>query len=324
MLVYIGFVQVAPLPPAISVLIASRDEPALANTLDSLREQCAELNAECIVVDLSEGRLEALAAAHPWVRWIDADPDANPRPIARQRNMALAASRGDVVAFIDCGAIAPPGWLAALTGPIRRGEVACATGPIFPPAGHHRPAVNDVPSGTVVHVGVTANLAVRREAVRLAQGFEGRLRGLSDAEFTWRLEEHGSPVVCVREAALTMDWGNARHELKRHWQYGRGMADNYYLWHERGHRRWRQMALASVLLAVLVGLVILGLLAAPWWGLAALGAELVGVIALLTSRRVATCRPVRRLSRAFIMGVYLLGRYARTLPEQPAQRWIEE
>jgi hypothetical protein len=57
--------------PTISVLIIVKDEPEIVKTLEILKKQCKQFNAECIIVDASEHRLDSIRAKHPWVQWID-------------------------------------------------------------------------------------------------------------------------------------------------------------------------------------------------------------------------------------------------------------
>ncbi|MGA7106798.1 MAG: glycosyltransferase [Terracidiphilus sp.] len=51
-----------------------------------------------------------------------------PGPIAKGRNVAIAAAGSDVIACADAGCTYEPGWLAELTGPIVRGEASYALG----------------------------------------------------------------------------------------------------------------------------------------------------------------------------------------------------
>jgi len=61
----------------VSIVVISKDEPALSDTLDLLGDQIGKIDglrpdeAEILVVDASSGRLDAIRAAHPTVRWID-------------------------------------------------------------------------------------------------------------------------------------------------------------------------------------------------------------------------------------------------------------
>jgi hypothetical protein len=57
--------------PNISVVIIVKDEVFIQDTLVALREQCVMENAECIVIDASEGRINHIRDQNNWVDWFD-------------------------------------------------------------------------------------------------------------------------------------------------------------------------------------------------------------------------------------------------------------
>ncbi|MGB8771488.1 MAG: glycosyltransferase [Candidatus Korobacteraceae bacterium] len=92
--------------------------------------------AEIIVVDggSTDGtwdRLQDSALAYTNLKAIR-DPSCNLKesagPIARGRNIAIAAASSEVIACADAGCIYGPDWLARLTEPIRNGQAEYALG----------------------------------------------------------------------------------------------------------------------------------------------------------------------------------------------------
>ena len=94
----------------ISVIIPHLNQPAyLERCLASLAVGQRQPH-EIIVVDNGSTELpQAVCAAHPGVLLLS-EPIPGPGPA---RNAGIAASSGDVLAFIDADCLADPGWLAA-------------------------------------------------------------------------------------------------------------------------------------------------------------------------------------------------------------------
>ncbi len=116
----------------ISIVVISKDEPALRETLAELSQQAGGDDAELFVVDASSGRLDDVRRLFPTVVWIDYEPGGAPGAgvtIPHQRNVGLRAGAGDVVVFTDAGCELAPGWLRSLTAPILDGSEEVTAGP---------------------------------------------------------------------------------------------------------------------------------------------------------------------------------------------------
>jgi glycosyltransferase involved in cell wall biosynthesis len=121
---------------AVSVIATVLNEADdIDELVSSLVQQTLE-PAEIIIVDggSSDGtweRLQVDAQAHPNLKAIR-DPSCNlkesPGPIARGRNVAIAAASSEVIACADAGCVYDPDWLAKLTEPIRNGQAEYALG----------------------------------------------------------------------------------------------------------------------------------------------------------------------------------------------------
>jgi len=273
--------------PRISVIVVSRNERALADTLERLRPQCLENNAECIVVDSSLGQLADVAKAAPWVTWIDyVPPRPGQRTVSQQRNIGCAAARGEILVFCDVGGVPSPRWLARITAPLVTGQAQAAAGPLRPQCAGTYPVLNDIATGQPVPVVITANLAFTKTAFALADGFDERYVYGEDTEFGWRLADHGITVLSVHEADMTMDWGSTRRHLRRRWMDGRGKGRQWVL--AKGHRRdilRRGVVGQFVGLLVIVAAVLVALAQwSPWAVVVALAAAaLIGVAAFLAA-----------------------------------------
>ncbi len=122
--------------PTVSVASTVLNECADIDTLvESLMRQTLA-PAEVIIVDggSTDGtweRLEAARLKYPTLRSIRDEScslQRSPGPIARGRNVAVAAASSDVIAFTDAGCTHSPDWLANLTAPIFQGDSEYAVG----------------------------------------------------------------------------------------------------------------------------------------------------------------------------------------------------
>ena len=121
--------------PAVTVTATVLNE---VEDIDALVSTLAQqtLRPEVIIVDggSTDGtweRLQAAQAKYPnliAIRDESCNLKASPGPIARGRNVGIAAARSDVVACTDAGCTYDVEWLARLTAPILNGSAEYALG----------------------------------------------------------------------------------------------------------------------------------------------------------------------------------------------------
>lgn len=212
-------------PPSVSVLIIVKDEPQIDQTLEILKRQCEEVNAECIVVDASEHRLDLIRIKHQWVRWIDyQQPAGRGVTIPHQRNVAVSAAHSSILLFCDAGGVPSPGWIGNISKSLLDGLQNIVGGPIINSNVSATTAgVNFQEDGEVLRVSTTANIGFTRSAFDLVEGFNEDLNYGSDADFIWKLEAQGIKNICVKNAVMGLDGGSTRRELKRNWLYGKAI-----------------------------------------------------------------------------------------------------
>ncbi len=217
----------------ISVVVISKDEASLDETLTAVAAQAAALDlpAELIVVDASRGRLDHIRARHQArVRWIDfAPPPGVDVSIPHQRNAGVAAAGGETIVFTDAGCHPEPGWLAALVAPVRRGEQLAVGLTLALPgrAGLYDRLARQALQSLYVTECSTINLAFRRTVFDAVGGFDQDFAYGSDVDFSWRVVDAGYRIRSVPGAVVRHDWGTSRRQLRRSYVYGRARARLY-------------------------------------------------------------------------------------------------
>jgi GT2 family glycosyltransferase len=218
-------VFVAPLTA--SIVIVSKDEPKLDDTLAAVEGSVPGLAQEIVVVDASSGRLAHVQNRHPQVTWIDFNqPPDRGVTIGAQRNTGVRATNGEAVVFIDCGCIPADGWLERLLAPIAQEGEALAGGPMSRPGGQY----NDhqgAPAERYADALPTGNLAFRREVFDALDGFDESFAYGSDIDFCWRAGKAGYRIRFVPEAVVDHDWGTTSRRVRRSFDYGVARARLY-------------------------------------------------------------------------------------------------
>jgi glycosyltransferase involved in cell wall biosynthesis len=128
----IDSLDTAPVTVTATVLNEAEDIDELVSTL---AEQ-VPTPKEVIIVDggSTDGTWERLQAARSKypnlipIRDESCNLKASPGPIARGRNLGIAAATSEIVACADAGCLYPPEWLARLTAPIANGSAEYALG----------------------------------------------------------------------------------------------------------------------------------------------------------------------------------------------------
>lgn len=222
--------------PTASIVIVSKDEPAIAATLARLDEEVALTvpdvlaGVEVVVVDASSGRLADIQDAFPKVHWIDFEPPAGARiTIAHQRNVGARAATGGIIVFTDCGCVPERAWLRRLVEPIASGEerMTCgrvgATGTVDLFARvqldrQGREYLKECP---------TINVAFGRDVLNDVGDFDESFEYGSDIDFSWRAVHRGVRIKYLRDAVVLHDWGSRRRQVRRSFAYGKGRARLY-------------------------------------------------------------------------------------------------
>ena len=291
----------------ISVVLVVKDEPAIDLTLTRILSEIglSEIgmeDAECIVIDASEGRLVDISLVFPGIIWIDFE-SKNPHKmisIAEQRNVGVRASTGEVIVFCDAGGTPEPGWLNQISAPLLTGQQHLVGGPIHATnLGATNVWTNLQLDGEEIQYPTTANLGLTRKAFDLVGGFNEDLDYGSDADLVWRLNEQGIKQVCVADAIMGLDGGTRNREHRRAWRYGKALADLLLLHPER--RAPKAQSNPEIWIYPLLTLA--AILSLPPFGFARiLLPTFLAANLILVLRNVGARRPVQVLINHYIYG----------------------
>ena len=226
---------VRPAVSMVSIVVVSKDEPALATTLSALVHQVADVAptlvpaVELVVVDASRAPLDP-GLRPPGVIWVPFEPPPGVGvSIAHQRNAGVRAAHGDVVVFTDCGCIPQRGWLAAVLGPIVGGGelLACGVTGALGELDPYASARAHQTGTTYLSEAATINLAVHRRVLDEVGEFDESFAYGSDIDLTWRAVHSGFRIRLVPDAVVLHDWGSRRRQLRRSFRYGEARARLY-------------------------------------------------------------------------------------------------
>lgn len=272
----------------ISFVIPVRNAAAdLPRCLSSIMATCLPIDqVEMIVVDNGSSDQSAAVARSRGARVIER-PGAT---VGACRNAGVAASRGDVVAFIDADNEIAPGWRQACLQAMQEQGIGAAGFPYGAPAdatwvqrmydalrakAAHRQDVDWLAAG---------NLAVRRAVFEKVGGFDEQLEACEDVQLCQSVHRAGYRVVS-EPGMESVHHGDPR--TLSHLFFGE-------LWRGRDNLRvslrgpWTLRTLPSALLPVAglacVALLAVGLVAWPWVGATAATLGLLGLLAIATAK----------------------------------------
>ena len=244
----------------ISIVIISKDEPSLDDTLIGVAAQAESLAepAEIVVVDASDGRLEHIRVRHEErVRWLQFKRPPGVRiSIAHQRNVGVRAAHGEIIVFTDAGCQPEPEWLARIVTPVLHEENVAAGLTLATSEStrlYDRWARRNM-AARYLTACATINLAFRREVFEAVGGFDEGFEYGSDVDFSWRLTDAGYRIRSVPDAIIRHDWGTSRRQLRRSYLYGKARVRLY-----RKHRARLRSVLRNDPTAVVYPVFLLGL-----------------------------------------------------------------
>ncbi len=227
--------------PTASIIVINRDDRGVGETLQALvsLDEVIRGEAEVIVVDASEGRLDDLAQRFSTVRWITYQPIPGRVTIPHQRNVGVHVSYGEIIVFIDASCVPGPQWLSRITEPIASGRETIVAGSHRTSGAHtlrdqatHRLAGRDH-----LNEAPTINVALNRALFDQVGDFDESFDYGSDVDLSWRATAAGHRIRYLPEAEVSHDWGDIRADARRSYVYGRARARLY-----RKHpQRWRDL-----------------------------------------------------------------------------------
>jgi glycosyltransferase involved in cell wall biosynthesis len=226
----------------VSAAVATLDRPdGLARFLDHLLHG-EMLPAEVIIVDQGQdARIKDLILAHqnPRVPLVYLHQPC--RGLSYSRNAAISCARSPIIAFSDDDCVPHFSWVKSIERVFAaRPEIAAASGRVLP-YGKETPGTFTVSTRTSTQpanywgkslpwdAGTGGNLAVRREWLHQAGGFDIRLgtgsAGLAgeDAEFVYRLLGLGAVVRYEPELLIYHERQSIERRLASRYGYGHGI-----------------------------------------------------------------------------------------------------
>ena len=251
--------------PKVSVVICAYNaEPTMEACLDSLRALRYPAYEVVVVDDGSTDRTGAIADRYEGFHVIHQEN----KGLSAARNVGMAASTGEIVAYTDSDCVVDPDWLHYLVATFLSSGLPAVGGPNLPPPEDSFVAscVAASPGGPLdvllddeeaEHIP-GCNMAFRREALEEIGGFDPIYRAAGDdVDVCWRLQNRGYRIGFSPAA---MVWHFRRNTVKAYIRqqrgYGKAEALLYFSHPHRfnalGQSRWRGRiygGVSSILLA---------------------------------------------------------------------------
>lgn len=192
----------SPAPPRITVIIPSYNSAAtIRSTLASVMGQDVEEPYEVILVDSSRDETpDIVRREFPQVYLVQREQQTEP---GTARNLAIARSRGEIIACLDADCVAPANWLRRIVAahgrghPIVGGSVANGNPEsILAWAGFLGEFREFIAAGDprLVRHLPTCNISYNRAIFEEFGGFPTSFYPQEDLLFHWRLGQHGVPI----------------------------------------------------------------------------------------------------------------------------------
>ena len=238
--------------PKVSVVVCAYNaESTMAACLDSLRALRYPAYEIVVVDDGSTDRTGRIADGYEGIHVIHQEN----KGLSAARNVGMAASTGEIVAYTDSDCVVDPDWLHYLVATFLSSGLSAVGGPNLPPPEDSFVAscVAASPGGPrevllddeqAEHIP-GCNMAFRREALEEIGGFDPVYRAAGDdVDVCWRLERLGHRIGWSPAA---MVWHFRRNTVKAYigQQRGYGKAEALlYFRHPHqfnalGYARWR-------------------------------------------------------------------------------------
>ena len=238
--------------PKVSVVICAYNaEATMAACLDSLRALRYPATEVVVVDDGSTDRTGAIADRYEGFHVIHQEN----KGLSAARNVGMAASTGEIVAYTDSDCVVDPDWLHYLVATFLSSGLPAVGGPNLPPPEDSFVAscVAASPGGPLEvllddeeaeHIP-GCNMAFRREALEEIGGFDPVYRAAGDdVDVCWRLQKLGYRIGWSPAA---MVWHFRRNTVKAYIGqqrgYGKAEALLYFRHPHRfnalGYARWR-------------------------------------------------------------------------------------
>jgi len=210
----------------ISICMCTYQRDHVVDTLQSIAalRLPEHVNIEIIVVDNDEqGYAEKLVKAQAALMNIPVFyRQETAKNIALARNCSMADTKGEWIAFIDDDEVADPDWLAQLLATAQTYQADAVFGRVKSTYPNHTPqwiiesGVFDrsaVSNGQEVTSGATNSTLISQTAIQKYQlKFDSNygLTGGEDADFFYRLYQHGGKLVCSSEAYVSEEVASNR------------------------------------------------------------------------------------------------------------------
>ncbi|WP_240532415.1 glycosyltransferase [Moritella marina] len=214
----------------ISICMCTYQREHVVNTLQSIAtlRLPEHVNLEVIVVDNDDhGYAEMLVKNQANIMDIPVFyRQESAKNIALARNCSIKNTQGEWIAFIDDDEIADPDWLANLLSTAQTFQADAVFGRVkstYPSNSpqwiidsgvFERPTVTN---GQEVTSGATNSTLISQAAIKKYQlqfDADYGLTGGEDADFFYRLYQHGGNLVCSNEAFVSEEVANNRLNIK--------------------------------------------------------------------------------------------------------------
>ncbi len=228
--------------PEISIIIITKNDFGVEETLESLRHIRYPAETEIIVVDGSNpaDTLSQIQKKYPEARWVTFDSSKSSKAtFPEQRNIGVANSIGRFLVWLDCGCEPQSNWLEILFASSKNAN-ALVTSRVL---GKGRNSIFEIDSKHLQNHLVerfesgTIGLGFSREIFDKVGGFDERFSYAEDVDFTWTARKLGYKIFLNSEAIIFHDWENWQKEIKRAFKYGASRAKLY----KKHTRLWRQL-----------------------------------------------------------------------------------